>query len=149
MRSVSSASSSSSPPKSIRTRSNENLGIEPLPDIDFNIRAGNTLVGFTSISQVRDAAENEQERDDSGRRQSRFLLGDANDRISSIEQTAAELQQTFDAFRSRQVEGDGSVPTEDKQELRRRLNALDDELNRYLAGECGVDVEEGYVCQLA
>ena len=23
--------------------------IEPLPDIDFNVRAGNTLVGFTSL----------------------------------------------------------------------------------------------------
>ena len=27
--------------------------IEPLPDIDFNIRAGNTLVGFTSLDAVR------------------------------------------------------------------------------------------------
>jgi len=25
-----------------------NLGIEPLPDIDFNIRAGNTLVGYAT-----------------------------------------------------------------------------------------------------
>ena len=29
--------------------------IEPLPDIDFNIRAGNTLVGFTSLDAVREA----------------------------------------------------------------------------------------------
>ena len=29
--------------------------IEPLPDIDFNVRAGNTLVGFTSLEAVRDA----------------------------------------------------------------------------------------------
>ena len=27
--------------------------IEPLPDIDFNVRAGNTLVGFTSLETVR------------------------------------------------------------------------------------------------
>ena len=27
--------------------------IEPLPDIDFNIRAGNTLVGFASIEEVK------------------------------------------------------------------------------------------------
>src|SRR3989338_4501014 len=33
----------------------DNFGIEPLPDIDFNIRAGNTLVGFTSMNQIRDA----------------------------------------------------------------------------------------------
>ena len=29
--------------------------IEPLPDIDFNVRAGNTLVGFTSLDAVRQA----------------------------------------------------------------------------------------------
>ena len=29
-----------------------NLGLEPLPDIDFNIRAGNTLVGFATFSQL-------------------------------------------------------------------------------------------------
>ena len=26
--------------------------IEPLPDIDFNIRAGNTLVGFSTRSEI-------------------------------------------------------------------------------------------------
>ena len=31
--------------------------IEPLPDIDFNIRAGNTLVGFTSLDDVQRAIE--------------------------------------------------------------------------------------------
>ncbi|HUW34442.1 MAG TPA: DNA methyltransferase, partial [Planctomycetota bacterium] len=29
--------------------------IEPLPDIDFNIRAGNTLVGYVNLQQVREA----------------------------------------------------------------------------------------------
>ena len=29
--------------------------IEPLPDIDFNIRAGNTLVGFASLDEVERA----------------------------------------------------------------------------------------------
>jgi hypothetical protein len=31
----------------------ENFGIEPLPDIDFNIRAGNTLVGYATAEEVR------------------------------------------------------------------------------------------------
>lgn len=30
----------------------DNYGVEPLPDIDFNILAGNTLVGYTSISDI-------------------------------------------------------------------------------------------------
>ena len=33
----------------------ENFGIEPLPDIDFNIRAGNTLVGFATEAQTEKA----------------------------------------------------------------------------------------------
>lgn len=34
-----------------RDDSKDNLGVEPLPDIDFNILAGNTLVGYTSIDR--------------------------------------------------------------------------------------------------
>lgn len=30
-----------------------NLGLEPLPDIDFNIRAGNTLVGFATEEELQ------------------------------------------------------------------------------------------------
>ena len=30
--------------------SKNNLGLEPLPDIDFNIRSGNSLVGFASMA---------------------------------------------------------------------------------------------------
>src|SRR6202011_1228713 len=33
----------------------DNLGIEPLPDIDFNIRAGNTLVGYATYDEVKKA----------------------------------------------------------------------------------------------
>ena len=31
--------------------------LEPLPDIDFNVRAGNTLVGFTSLDEVKESME--------------------------------------------------------------------------------------------
>ncbi|MDR2692818.1 MAG: Eco57I restriction-modification methylase domain-containing protein [Chitinispirillales bacterium] len=33
----------------------ENLGIEPLPDIDFNIKAGNTLVGIANRDGIKEA----------------------------------------------------------------------------------------------
>lgn len=35
-----------------RDDSKDNFGVEPLPDIDFNILAGNTLVGYTSIEDI-------------------------------------------------------------------------------------------------
>src|SRR5206468_3001489 len=31
--------------------------IEPLPDIDFNIRPGNTLVGFVSLAEIEKASQ--------------------------------------------------------------------------------------------
>ena len=34
-------------------KNKENYGLEPLPDIDFNIRSGNTLVGFASYEEIK------------------------------------------------------------------------------------------------
>ena len=101
-----------------------NLGIEPLPDIDFNIRSGNTLVGYATYEAVKNAIK------------SKLDFDNAMEKISN---KATDLQQLLDTFRARQVQGDGSVPTGDKQELRHRLKALDDELNRYLASEYKID----------
>lgn len=100
----------------------ENLGIEPLPDIDFNIRAGNTLVGYAAYDEVKKAVTGQLDFDNA---------------MEKIEVRAADLQQTFDAFRQRQIEGDGSVPVAHKLELRKRLKALEDELNHYLAAQYG------------
>ena len=100
-----------------------NFGIEPLPDIDFNIRAGNTLVGYSSYDEAERAITSKLDLDNS---------------MEKIAAKATDLQKTFDTFRLRQIEGDGSVSTEHKQELRRRLKALEDELNRHLAIEYGV-----------
>jgi len=107
--------------------SRDNLGIEPLPDIDFNIRAGNTLVGYATYDEVKRAVTSTLDFDNA---------------MEKIAVKAADLQQTFDKFRQLQTEGDGSVPAADKQELQKRLKALEDELNRHLAGEYGVKVSD-------
>lgn len=101
----------------------ENLGIEPLPDIDFNIRAGNTLVGYATYADVRTA-----------------MLGklDLDNSVERIKRSAADLQQLSDTFRARQIDSDGSVPAADKLALRQRLRLLGEELNQYLASEYGV-----------
>jgi methylase of polypeptide subunit release factors len=100
----------------------DNSGIEPLPDIDFNIRAGNTLVGFATYDDVKRAVT------------SKLDFDDVMERISA---RAADLQQAFNAFRSLQVEGDGSVPLGQKRELLKHLARLQEELNGHLAGEYG------------
>jgi hypothetical protein len=102
-----------------------NLGIEPLPDIDFNIRSGNTLVGYSNYDDIKKAVA------------SRLDFENAAEKIYA---KAADLQQTFDAFRRYQTDGDSSVPTEHKLELRHRLKALEDELNLHLAAEYGLTV---------
>jgi hypothetical protein len=105
----------------------KNVGIEPLPDIDFNIRAGNTLVGYPNYDAVKAALG------------SKFDLDNA---MAKIAAKAADLQQTFDTFRRRQIEAEGSVLTEHKQELRHRLGSLADELNRQLAKQSGVKIND-------
>ena len=105
----------------------DNLGIEPLPDIDFNIRAGNTLVGYATYDEVKRAVTSKLDFDNA---------------MEKIAVKAADLQQTFDKFRQLQTEGDGTVPAADKLELQTRLKALEDELNRHLAGEYGVKVSD-------
>jgi hypothetical protein len=62
--------------------------------------------------------------------------------MDKIAVKAADLQQTFDKFRQLQTEGDGSVSAADKLDLQKRLKALEDELNRHLAGEYGVKVSD-------
>lgn len=39
----------------------KNLGLEPLPDIDFNIRAGNTLIGFATTNELKTGSLDFQE----------------------------------------------------------------------------------------
>jgi hypothetical protein len=110
--------------------SHPNLGIEPLPDIDFNIRAGNTLIGYANYAAVH-AALTEQ-----------LDLQDAAVRVA---RSAAKVQATADAFRAHQVNGDGTVPSGAKTELRSTLEGLRNELDLSLSRAYGVDSEESAV----
>mgnify|MGYP000932509599 FL=1 len=100
--------------------------IEPLPDIDFNIRAGNTLVGFASLEQVKKSMEGDWIRLQS---------------LPRIEEDAEMVERAFRQFRAQQTIHGGKITHNDKLELRKRLAKLDDELDRYLAGEYGIDVK--------
>ena len=99
--------------------------IEPLPDIDFNIQAGNTLVGYATYDEVEKA-----------------VIGklDFDNTIKRIKESAEDIEHLFALFRQQQTALDGVVRPDDKQVLRDKLKVLEDELNRYLAGEYGVDL---------
>jgi hypothetical protein len=74
----------------------KNFGLEPLPDIDFNIRAGNTLVGFTSRQEVYESAHREA----SG--QIKLLFDD--EFLNRIEQSAIDVDMKFKRFRGLQTQ---------------------------------------------
>ena len=59
--------------------------------------------------------------------------------MESIQEKAETVEHLFEQFRLQQTELGGDVTPADKQVLRDKLKALEDELNRYLAGEYGVD----------
>jgi Eco57I restriction-modification methylase len=110
--------------------------IEPLPDIDFNIQAGNTLVGFATYEEVERAVRSVRQ---NGAVQYRMMLDD--DPMVAIEEKARDVDRLYRRFREQQTELGGEVTAADKRALRERLDALDEELDRYLAREYGVDVE--------
>ena len=114
--------------------SKENLGIEPLPDIDFNIRAGNTLVGYATADEVKRCMK------EFGGGQMRLGV---DDELNSYARFLDRLQiadAAWRSFRQQQTELGGRVTVDDKAELKSKLKALEDELNRYLAGDYGVKV---------
>ena len=67
------------------------------------------------------------------------MFAEEADALQRFEERAADVERLFGLFRQQQTELGGQVTAEDKAELRRRLDALDDELNRALAREYGVD----------
>ena len=110
--------------------------IEPLPDIDFNIRAGNTLVGFTSLDAVRRAMTVTPDG------QHLTLFEEELIMLDLIEEEAEVASRAFDQFRAQQTTLGGEVTAADKTNLRLRLEGLGGILDSYLATEYGVDAED-------
>jgi hypothetical protein len=95
--------------------------IEPLPDIDFNIRAGNTLVGYT---QEPGAATGEL---------------DLADTLAQLKRQAAELDVRFREYRALQTASPpGGEVIGLKQELASGLATMTKVLDRTLAAQYGI-----------
>ena len=97
--------------------------IEPLPDIDFNIRAGNTLVGYARYADVEKAVGGKL---------------DLEDAMGRIEDKAKKLDSAVEMFRKQQTRLHGTVTIEDKLGLRSRFVDLENELNDFLAADYGI-----------
>ena len=108
-----------------------NMGLDPLPDIDFNIRCGNTLVGY--------ATEEELDRD--------LTYGDifANqefrEKVETEMQLVATAYETFKAVQLTQSE-DMATFKAAKRGLNDRLAALNELLNRRLHASASLPYAE-------
>ncbi|MFG6097363.1 DNA methyltransferase [Leptothoe sp. ISB3NOV94-8A] len=110
-----------------------NYGLEPLPDIDFNIRAGNTLVGFSTYDEVKKAVEGDDQ-------QKLDLFSD----MQRIDESAEIADRAFQMFRKQQTElgMNASQFKAAKIEVKQRLGELNNELNRYLVREYGINIQK-------
>ncbi len=100
--------------------------IEPLPDIDFNVRPGNTLVGFTSMDEVKATLSAD------------LVKLSA---LPQVEEQAEVADRAFQQFQRMQAERamDAVEFAESKRVLRGRLDALRGQLDEYLASDHGVE----------
>ncbi len=113
----------------------ENLGLEALPDIDFNIRAGNSLVGFANYQEIKDTV------DFDGINGQRALNFD--DPMKQIDEKAQLVALAYKRFKDSQlVSGSHKDIVSSKKDLQIRLESLNDELNHYMAKKYGIDIEK-------
>ena len=109
----------------------DNLGLDPLPDIDFNIRCGNTLVGY--------ATEEELETD--------LTYGDMFANLEFKEAVENEMKcvsESYESFRRIQLNQseDMAAYKQAKGDLKLRLSSLNELLNRRLYGTAQTEYTE-------
>ena len=95
-----------------------NMGLEPLPDIDFNIRPGNALVGFADMTDFEVHAEKEM-----------YL----QKRIAKVRESTRLVEMADIRFREAQKHDNPKEYRDAKSDLATRLDKLDSNLNNYLA----------------
>lgn len=103
-----------------------NLGLDPLPDIDFNIRCGNTLVGYANKEQLFKDLNNSQ-----GSFDVMLANEEFKEQITEEMQKVSRAYEIFKDVQLRQAE-DMLAFKQAKSDLRARLVALNDKLNRRL-----------------
>ena len=119
-----------------------NLGLEPLPDIDFNIRAGNTLVGFANYNEAINAIN---ERDANKNAQGQMTMGlvfeDELNVINAVKEKVEMVSMAYNRFKNWQltIKDDLNDSKAAKLDLQDRIKSLNNTLNEYLAFLYGKD----------
>lgn len=114
-------------------KKDKNLGLDPLPDIDFNIRCGNTLVGYATENELeKDLLEGDM-----------FAIAEFKDRVHDEMDKVASYYKRFKEAQLIQ-EDDMASFKKAKYELREQLKSLNDLLNHHMhsANASGKDYKE-------
>lgn len=103
----------------------DNLGLDPLPDIDFNIRCGNTLVGYANKSQLDRDLDHADD----------ILQELANQEFKQqIEEELRKVASAYKLFVFQQLHQEDDIIAfkKAKHDLRELLLSLNDKLNHRL-----------------
>ncbi len=107
-----------------------NLGLEPLPDVDFNIRCGNTLVGYATEKELQD-----------GLLYTDFFAREEFEQ--KVNDEMKKVSKAYDIFKQVQLGQEANLDTykQAKKELKDRLKQLNQLLNKNLhaATNAGMD----------
>ena len=103
-----------------------NLGLDPLPDIDFNIRCGNTLVGYATEKEIEDGLVNGD----------MFAYAELKGKIDT-EMTKTSM--AYDFFRREQLnlQGDHQQLADAKKDINKRLAVIRKMLDDHLYASSG------------
>jgi len=110
--------------------------IEPLPDIDFNVRTGNTLVGYASREEIRKAFT-EAQGGIGGDQMALQGIESSLDDFRRLMEQAEDADRAFCQFQNQQdnIGQDASSFRATKQQLESIFNSLRQQLDRFLAGQ--------------
>jgi hypothetical protein len=119
------------------SRRKKNYGLEPLPDIDFNIRSGNTLVGFATEQQLGEVVKSTE---------GDLIYKEKLQKLKSSCDTVAAAYNHFILMQT-QMGFNSDANKESKKELTNKLKELDETLNRYLADTYGLGAKTQWKSQ--
>ena len=111
----------------------DNLGLDPLPDIDFNIRCGNTLVGYAT----------EKELDNDLNYGDMFAKQEFKDKVELEMEVVARAYEQFKDLQLTSKE-EASEFKESKMQLKAKLSGLNDLLNHKLFSSMVSDASISY-----
>ncbi|MDY0104006.1 MAG: Eco57I restriction-modification methylase domain-containing protein [Lentimicrobium sp.] len=109
----------------------DNYGLEPLPDIDFNVRAGNTLIGYATEKELLRAVQVDQH--------GQYRTG-YEEIFKKFKEECELVSKAYKHFQNAQLVNDQGSESfkKAKADLNNRLKTLNHKLNIYLAGNYGI-----------